>query len=183
MMKAIDAANFFIALSNSRDKNVDDGVSNMKLQKLLYFAQEACLKQTGHALFDDPIEAWQYGPVVRSVYQQFKQFKRNPITINKSLSDIAKTMSADDVELLTDVYSILSDKTASGLMEMTHQKGTPWSRTFNPSFDKTIPIELIQDYARHDKLWDNISSFMKPTVIPPKKNGMYTLPKEWEDDE
>jgi uncharacterized phage-associated protein len=181
-MRAIDAANFLVALSNSRDQNIDDGVSDMKLQKLLYFAQEASLRRRGRKLFDEDIEAWQYGPVIPAVYHEFKTFGRDPITIKRKLEDIAAGMSADDIELLANVYDKLSDRTASGLMEMTHRRGTPWSQAYDPRVDHVIPVSSIRAYTGDDQLWDSTPSWMMPTVNPPMKDGKYTWPEEWNDD-
>ena len=86
-MKAIDVANFFIDLYNS----VPEGqVTNLSLNKLLYFAQGHSLAENGKPLFDEPIEAWQYGPVVPSVYHTFKKHRRSriPSTYGNYTSDI-----------------------------------------------------------------------------------------------
>lgn len=182
-MKAIEAANFFIALADSRDGHIDDGVSDMKLQKLLYFAQEASLRKTGRPLFDDPIEAWQYGPVVPRVYREFKKFGRSPIPSRQSLEEAARVLSADDVELLADVYSRLADKSAAGLMELTHQPGTPWSQVYNPPKDERITVESIRDYAQRNSLWEGLPPYLQPTEVTPMKNGRYTLPADWDDDD
>ena len=47
-------------------------ISNLKLQKLLYFIQAAFLVEKGHACFPDEIEAWDFGPVVPAVYYKYK---------------------------------------------------------------------------------------------------------------
>ena len=75
-MKAIDVSNFFINLALNTD---DDSVTNLKIQKLLYFAQGYALSKLGRPLFPDAIEAWEMGPVVPSVYNALKSNGRNPI--------------------------------------------------------------------------------------------------------
>jgi uncharacterized phage-associated protein len=64
MANVFDVADYFINLNLGDDEG---DVSNMKLQKLLYFAQGRFLAQNGIPLFDNPIEAWNHGPVVREV--------------------------------------------------------------------------------------------------------------------
>ena len=54
-------------------------VSNLKLQKLLYFVQGQAIKVYGERAFTESIEAWDYGPVVRSVYLKFRIFGAGPI--------------------------------------------------------------------------------------------------------
>lgn len=65
-MRALDVANYFIA-------NYGGGteMTNLKLNKLVYFAQAVSLKQYGVPLFSDEIQAWSYGPVEPEVYHAF----------------------------------------------------------------------------------------------------------------
>ncbi|BDR52193.1 hypothetical protein KIM372_01000 [Bombiscardovia nodaiensis] len=58
MVRAIDVADFFVIAAQ---EDHADGMTNMKVNKLLYFAQAASLRKSGKPLFDDPIEAWQLG--------------------------------------------------------------------------------------------------------------------------
>ena len=59
MVHAIDVARFFINIANTIP--TDDLMTNMRVNKLLYFAQGECLRQLGRPLFDEDMEAWQYG--------------------------------------------------------------------------------------------------------------------------
>ena len=61
IMHTVDQiANYFLSLS---DPEIGDGISNLKLQKLCYYAQGFYLAQHDTPLFEDTIEAWQHGPV------------------------------------------------------------------------------------------------------------------------
>ena len=64
-----------------RAKNNENGdfMSNMKLQKMLYYQQGFHLAYYGTPLFDEEIEAWMYGPVVPCVYEHFKNYGRQGI--------------------------------------------------------------------------------------------------------
>ena len=62
MVHAIDVARFFINIANTIPTY--DLMTNLRVNKLLYFAQGECLRRLGYPLFDDDIEAWTYGPVV-----------------------------------------------------------------------------------------------------------------------
>ena len=66
MYKAIDVAKYIV------NKCIDDGypISNLQLQKILYFIQRYYL-QKDDQLFDDDFEAWQFGPVIPAVYYKF----------------------------------------------------------------------------------------------------------------
>jgi uncharacterized phage-associated protein len=68
--KVLDIANKIIHFVS--DSNAGDLISNMKLQKLLYYQQGFHLAYFGKPLFEEDIEAWMYGPVVPSVYSHFK---------------------------------------------------------------------------------------------------------------
>ena len=75
MLKAIDVANFFIYLLGDEESDL----TNMKLNKLTYYAQGQFLKTNGRPLFSENVEAWQHGPVIPSVYRAFRKNNRNPI--------------------------------------------------------------------------------------------------------
>ena len=74
MLKAIDVANFFIYLLSDKEDEEND-LTNMKLNKLTYYAQGQFLKTNGKPLFSEGIEAWIHGPVVPSVDCEFKENK------------------------------------------------------------------------------------------------------------
>ncbi len=69
-----DIAEYFIYLSNKSDRHI----TNLKLQKLVYYAQAWHLVFFNRKLYDAPIEAWIHGPAVRSLYKKYKRsgFKR-----------------------------------------------------------------------------------------------------------
>lgn len=66
-----------ILLLSYRDKTP---VTCLKLVKLVYFVYAWYLAATAKRIFNDPIEAWDYGPVVPAIYHEFKEFGRQPIT-------------------------------------------------------------------------------------------------------
>ena len=72
----LDVANKLLQLEA---KDGEEYMTNMKLQKMLYYQQGFHLAYFGTPLFEDDIEAWMYGPVVKSVYYHFKSWGRNGI--------------------------------------------------------------------------------------------------------
>ncbi|MBR6647500.1 MAG: DUF4065 domain-containing protein, partial [Clostridia bacterium] len=70
MITPVIVANNFIA----RALNENVPLTPMKLQKLIYFLYKEYLKTTGERLFTESFEVWQYGPVIASVYDEFKGF-------------------------------------------------------------------------------------------------------------
>lgn len=60
-----------------------DSISNLKLQKLLYYAQGSYLALTNEPLFNENILAWKHGPVVNEVYQVYKKYGSDGIPDNQ----------------------------------------------------------------------------------------------------
>ena len=65
------AANTFLEMAF--EEKID--VSPMKLQKLLYFANKRYLKDTGSPLFAESFQSWKYGPVLSSIYYEFRSYQ------------------------------------------------------------------------------------------------------------
>ena len=119
--KALDIANKIISKT---DLEHGDTISNLKLQKMLYYQQGFHLAYFGTPLFDEDIVAWQYGPVVPSVYKEYKSFESNSI----STSEEGISLSDDEEELFNNVYEEYNQFSAVALMKMTHEE-PPWKTT------------------------------------------------------
>lgn len=119
--KALDIANKIIFKT---DLEHGDTISNLKLQKMLYYQQGFHLAYFGTPLFDEDIVAWQYGPVVPSVYKEYKSFESNSI----STSEEGISLSDDEEELFNNVYEEYNQFSAVALMKMTHEE-SPWKTT------------------------------------------------------
>ena len=129
------------------DYEVYEGITHLKLQKLLYNAQGVCLAITGNKLFDDDLEAWDHGPVIRNVYDTYCVFGRNPIIIpdtpenNEIVSKIENDVEIRDI--LEMVYDSFSIYTAWQLREMSHKKNSPWDKTEK---NQIIDVNVIKEY-------------------------------------
>lgn len=154
---AIAIANEFIAVA----KEQGEGITPMKVQKLVYFAHGWHLAITGEPLVDEPVQAWRFGPVIPSVYRQFRDFGRNPVqdfarvvTFSPfDVSSIIPRVSKGDKfvqQLITKIWEIYGRFTAVQLSNLTHQDGTPWHKIWNENLprDTVIPDETIADYFR-----------------------------------
>lgn len=130
-ISAIDVAAFFVRMDNLKD--IEDGITNLKIQKLLYYAQGYHLAYFKKPLFDNTIEAWRYGPVVPEVYHKLSGFNRNPVDIetlekmenNDSIGILPDSKTKD---LLVAVFEQLGQYSAWKLMDMTHEE-SPWKTT------------------------------------------------------
>ena len=157
-MKAIDIAKWFILKTNSEMKQFENDeyeiyepITHLKLQKLVYYAHGIYLVINNKELFKEKILAWEHGPVVSEVYDEFKKFGKNPLVIdvhNEDVSCIDKiSRSSDILETLELTYSNFAGYTAWQLRNMTHEEGTPWSKT---ALNSIIDNELIREYFERE---------------------------------
>ena len=163
---ALDIANVFIQLANSLP---NDSIDNLKVNKLCFFAQGWSLAKTGNPLFDEEIQAWDYGPVVPSVYQAYKCYGKDPI--NKPSYEFDESLlSNDEISLLTDVYMEYGKYTSAALINMTHRKDTPWKEAYKPLLNKEITINSMKEYFSINGNMPNYKLNITPDNI---SYGMY----------
>jgi uncharacterized phage-associated protein len=146
MTTASDVARFLIHLASSSNDAEDDTLCNMRLQKLVYYTQAWHLAASGVPLFTDRIEAWEHGPVVRSLYNQFKTHK---LAIPPSEGSVADDLSLGDREFIESIWNRYKDFSGTGLRNLTHREA-PWSEAWSkrdPN-DRYSNIEITQDAMR-----------------------------------
>lgn len=136
-MKANVIAKAIIAIS---EPEMGDIISNLKLQKLMYYVQGFHIAMYDKPLFEEKVIAWQYGPVVKEVYDEYKQYGSNAIVKDENF-DI-ETLSKETQELLKDVYNVYGQYSATRLMNMTHQEA-PWIKT---EMNHEISHQLLKEY-------------------------------------
>jgi uncharacterized phage-associated protein len=136
--RANDIAKHILALSNPE---VGDLISNLKLQKLLYYAQGFHLALYDQPLFSEDIYAWQYGPVVPEVYHEYKALGADVIPAPEVV-DVQ--VDSKVIDLIEEVYEVYGQFSALKLMDMTHNE-TPWKNT---PINGIISHELMQAYFK-----------------------------------
>ena len=160
MYSAMDVALYIIHYLSSEKYSV----SNLKLQKLLYFVQGFFLCLKDEPCFTEKIEAWDFGPVVPDVYHKYKIFGSNSIPMteyyeyieydDKDMIYIKKRNLKDikfcdiDEKILDMVLEQLKGYSATTLVNITH-KQSPWSRVYSPH-KRNIPIsnKSIEEYFK-----------------------------------
>jgi len=130
----------------------DQTMTPMKLIKLVYIAHGWNLGLNNEELINESVQAWKYGTVIPSLYNQFRNFRSNKIT------EIPKTepseINEDDKRFLDKVYDVYKKYDGLQLSAKTHQPNTPWTITWNKlingsgEIDFTIPNELIKSYYK-----------------------------------
>ena len=137
-MTAHDVAHYFVSLV---DEEAGDSISNLKLQKLLYYAQGFHLAFYDVPLFPEAIKAWIHGPVVPQVYHEYRDYGAGAIPVTPvNLDDYSPEIRA----LLEEVYTVYGQFTASKLRDLTHEE-PPWKNT--PQ-SETIPLGLMKEFFK-----------------------------------
>jgi uncharacterized phage-associated protein len=139
MLRARDVADYFLTRV---DEEAGDSLSNLKLQKLVYYAQGFHLANYRRPLFQEPIEAWEHGPVVPQLYHAFKQHGATPILRPASFN--LRIFSPRIVELLDEVSSVFGQFSAWKLRNMTHAE-PPWRDAYE-SESKVISHDSMRRY-------------------------------------
>ena len=142
---ASEIAKHLIYLASKKvvgDSEEREGITNLKLQKVLYFAQACSLAQREKPLFSDRIEAWEHGPVVPKVYQEYKKNASNPIIVKKD----AVSLSEKEKEFVADVWKTFGGYSAGKLVDITHAH-KPWKEAYK-STGKAISQKSLKEYYK-----------------------------------
>ena len=123
--------------------NDGDGVSNLKLQKLTYYANGFYSAIHDKPLFEDKISAWAHGPVVENLYHEYKQYgsERIPTPENNPFHKIDK----EEAELVKEVFDVFGQYSAWKLRNMTHEE-TPWIE--HEADAGVIPNDDMKEYFK-----------------------------------
>ncbi|MDQ0592177.1 putative phage-associated protein [Chryseobacterium ginsenosidimutans] len=124
-MKANEISKYIISLTIN---NPEEDLTNMKLQKILYYLQGYYLAIFDNYLFTDDIEAWKYGPVVCEEYHTYKGYGNNSIVIPETDHNFSY-LNTTQKTFINKVYSHYRQFSAIKLMELTH-KEEPWLKTY-----------------------------------------------------
>lgn len=136
-----DVAEYVITYSEDKDC----GISNLKLQKILYLIQAYFLIQTKKPCFSEDIEAWDFGPVILEVYRRYKRFGSTDIRIRyPNLEDTQKIFEKEDRKRIDAVIDKFADFSATDLTILT-QNQAPWKEAFDRE-EKVIRSKDILEY-------------------------------------
>jgi uncharacterized phage-associated protein len=154
-------ANYVLDLAESDGQTV----SNLSVNKIVFFLHALFLVQFGRPLVSAKIEAWEYGPVFRELYREFKSFGEKPI-LRKARRISPETglsepctyeFRPEELDFLTGVARRYISLTAGTLVAISHEKGGPWDQVWNHdkavNASMNISNEIIRDWyakaARH----------------------------------
>lgn len=124
LLHAREVADYFLAIV---DEEAGDNISNLKLQKLLYYAQGFHVAMHGgEPLFSEPVLAWDHGPVVEPIYFLYKKYGWQGIDRPEGFD--VRIYPPETREILDVVYGVYGEFTAKRLERMTHEE-PPWVDT------------------------------------------------------
>ncbi|MCC5891341.1 type II toxin-antitoxin system antitoxin SocA domain-containing protein [Exiguobacterium sp.] len=137
-------------LLNLRDNDMEAGkyysLSNLKLQKLLYFCHGifSAVHQGRRLIVDENFEAWRYGPVIPSVYFRFNSYGQNDIPQIELDNFIG--LQPDEIIVIQNVWNNLKQRSAFDLVEASHVSEGPWHNVYYNDSDNVIQHEQIVNY-------------------------------------
>ena len=153
MESPIALSNYFI------QKSIDSGRNDMTLMKIIkmvYISHGWYLGLSGNSLLPEAVEAWQYGPVVPTVYHEFKRYGKSPIkslSFDPSYGAYPIVKDSQTIKFLDQIWEVYGNMDGLQLSALTHKDGTPWDIVWNKNGGKSFksyPIanDIIEDHYK-----------------------------------
>lgn len=142
MYSAMDVARYIIAYEKTQGRPV----SNLRLQKLLYFVQANFILSTGGPCFLTRMEAWNFGPVVPQVYQEYRIYGGTTIPVSPSTASLGAIDSKDKAPInsMLDKCGRIS---TTDLVTISHGQD-PWMDAYHNPRSNEITVDAIERYFR-----------------------------------
>lgn len=141
---ASSIARYFLA---KQDPDADDMITHLKLQKLCYYAQGVGIATRGEAMFDEQLEAWLHGPVVPSLYREYREHGNLPIPPVVDLDE--EEYDDEDRMILDDVYIYYGQFSGWRLRQMTHDEA-PWKDAYMEDMNRTITPDALRMFFANE---------------------------------
>lgn len=156
---SVAIANAFIERADAQGKKL----TNMQLQKLVYFAHGWMLAAFGERLTEEDPQAWDNGPVYRDLWEHMRNLGKRPVSKklspddtnpfislikdHKPASPYEANLSVEEQQILDAVWERYGNYGAFKMSDMTHQPGTPWDQVYyNHGRNAPITSELIEEH-------------------------------------
>ncbi|MEF3048508.1 Panacea domain-containing protein [Pseudotabrizicola sp. L79] len=143
-----------------RARELGLGVTNLHLNKSLFFIHVDYLRDFDKPLVSAKIEAWEYGPVFREVYNQFKRYKKEPIGglakrvsyATGELVDAHDPIPEDTVRYVRELADLYLNVPAGLLVELSHATGGAWDRVWSKGVEINAGMEITEAIIRECEL-------------------------------
>ncbi len=140
MVNTLELAKYIFKHSNKE-------LSNLELQKTLYFTELDYIKKFDkHLVFDD-FEAWKYGPVAREVYYEYRNYGANPIDKPKE-ETLSQNLRKDELETINCSIEKCNKKSYWDLVKESHKEDGAWHKSFKEDRKEVISKDLIKQEAK-----------------------------------
>lgn len=128
-------------------------VTNLALNKLVYFAHGIYFSTFSTRLVKNSFEAWQYGPVIQVLYDAFKTYGNSPIrtrarrfnAAEHAYEEITEGVAPQDALIVDGVFDMFSPMTAGELVALSHVEGSPWATLWASEELVVRPGMIIRD--------------------------------------
>ncbi|MBJ7417938.1 MAG: SocA family protein [Niveispirillum sp.] len=146
-------ANEFIRLARSASQDI----THMQLQKLVYLAHGWNMAINKQPLIEDEFEAWEFGPVIRRLYDALKRWGKHPVGQMIRWGDdtgfaddddgVANdVVSPEERAVIDKVWKTYGKLQAFQLSALTHEPDTPWYAKYQQGRNHKIPAQSIREY-------------------------------------
>lgn len=136
MVNALELSNYIL-------KNSVKGLSNLELQKILYFTELAYIKKFNKHLIIDDFEAWEFGPIVRSVYYEYRHY--GALSIDKPENEnLSSQLTKEELEIIDDTITECNSNSYWELVERSKKRNGAWFHNFKDGKKEIISKDLIR---------------------------------------
>jgi uncharacterized phage-associated protein len=165
MHDARAVANFLLDYADAKRAKV----KLMALLKMIFYAHGWYLSMKKEPLIAQPFEAWEYGPVVRSVWEAFKGNGKKPLktrahrldVITNSYFQVREPISDDEANFLRHIFDAYGHVDAFDLSAATHIEGSPWDEVWNaPKGAVNVGMKIPNDEIQKWFLTKQAPSFL-----------------------
>ena len=140
-MRALDLAAHVL----NRCMDLGEPTTHFKLQKMLYILEVKSLIHSGKSLIDENFEAWEYGPLLRSVYDKYSYMAACEINVRQQTD---RGLPSDQRNAIINNIDELAGMNLWELAQYSMEPNTPWAKVYKKGTQVQIPNQLIVSYAK-----------------------------------
>lgn len=134
------------------DPEAGDSITNLKLQKIVYYCQAWHLALTGKPLFQERIEAWAHGPAVPSLWRRFSSYGWQAIDPYNRRPFVEQRLPVQARNIIDEVWKRYGDLSGKELEALTHREN-PWREAYGDTppggrCTREVPLELMREFYR-----------------------------------
>ena len=134
-------------------------ITNLSLQKLLYYVKGFSYLMLGKDIIEEECEAWAYGPVISDIYEKYKKLGNGVIPDYDESIEYQRLLTSEEIKVLDHTVDCLGIFNGKVLMKMTH-KESPWIEAragipeFAPSKNVISEKAIAQYFEEKDRKYD-----------------------------